>query len=66
MTGVYYDTCMDLEKRIKKLQSAHPQLILRGSGKTIYQPNNHVWRWRSIRPITGKGCVSYFEEDCGP
>jgi hypothetical protein len=64
MTGVYYETCKDLESRINLLKRRNSHLVLRGSGKGLFAPNNYVWRWHSIRSISKKVCVSYFSNDC--
>ncbi len=64
MTGVYYDTCKDLEKRINVLRRKHNHLLLIGTEGHIHSPTNRVWRWRSVRSPRGDECISYFHHDC--
>ena len=65
LTGVYYDTCKSLERKITLLKRNHSKLILLGTeDNPSDEPNKIIWRWRSIRSISGKECVSYFSNDC--
>lgn len=65
MTGVYYDTCKNLERTINRLKRQHSKLILIGTEDSpSKEPNEIIWRWRAIRSISGKECVSYFGNDC--
>lgn len=65
LTGVYYETCKDLEKKINHLKRKHSKLILLGSEDSpSTDPNEILWRWRSVRAANGKECVSYFLNDC--
>jgi len=64
MTGVYYDTCVALEKRINYLRKKHKHLLLIGTEGYIDSPSKRVWRWRSLRSVDGSECVSYFDQDC--
>lgn len=65
LTGVYYDTCKGLEKKINLLKRKYEKLILLGTEDSpSTEPNEIIWRWRSIRSISGKECISYFERDC--
>ena len=64
MTGVHFDTCKELERKITALKKKYRYLILQGSGKTLYTTNNYYWRWRSIRTVDRKKCLSYFVHDC--
>lgn len=66
MTGVYYDTCIDLEKRVNTLRKKHHHLLLIGTEGHVEDSRNRVWRWRSIRSPNGSECVSYFQNDCPP
>ncbi|GEM_PF-5013165 len=64
MTGVYYETCKDLEKRIHLLKKRNSYLVLQGSESAPMKSNNYIWRWKSIQTISGKECISYFVSDC--
>lgn len=66
MTGVYFDTCKDLERKVKKMKRKHNKIVLIATEKFVpdNDPNNYIWRWRSARTIDGKECISYFENDC--
>ena len=64
MTGVYYDTCKDLEKRVNDLRKNHKHLLLIGTEGYIHDPTSRVWRWRSVRSPRGDECISYFYNDC--
>ena len=64
MTGVYYDTCMDLEIRINKLRKKYSHLLLLGTEGHVESPTSRVWRWRSVRTPRGEECISYFYHDC--
>ena len=66
MTGVYYDTCKTLEKNIRKLKAKNSKLILVGTeSQTSNKSSEVIWRWRSLRSINDKDCLSYFANDCG-
>lgn len=64
MTGVYYDTCKELERKINFLKKQNSYLVIKGTGKNLYALNNYVWRWLSVETTDGKQCVSYFVSDC--
>lgn len=65
MTGVYYDTCKNLEKKINILKNKEVKIILTG---TKDHPQNEksevVWRWGAVKSLSGKACISYFNHDC--
>ena len=65
LTGVYYDTCKELERKINRLKRKHSKLILLGTEDSpSTEANEIIWRWRSVRSISGKECISYFRNDC--
>jgi hypothetical protein len=65
LTGVYYDTCKGLEWKINRLKRKYTKLILLGTeDKPSTEPTEIIWRWRSVRSISGKECISYFANDC--
>lgn len=65
LTGVYYDTCKGLERKINQLKRKHSKLIVLGTEDSpSTEPNEIIWRWRSLRSISGKECISYFSNDC--
>lgn len=65
MTGVYYDTCKDLERKVNKLKRQNSKIILVGTEESpSKEPNEIIWRWRAIRSLSGKVCISYFANDC--
>lgn len=64
MTGVYYDICKDLEKRVNVLRKHNKHLLLIGTEGYEENSNSRVWRWRSVRTVNGDKCISYFVHDC--
>ncbi len=65
MTGVYYDTCMGLERKVNKLKRQNSKIILIGTEESpSKEPNEIIWRWRAVRSLSGKVCISYFANDC--
>ena len=65
MTGVYYDTCKGLERKINKLKRQNSKVILIGTeANPAKEPNEIIWRWRAVRSLSGNVCISYFANDC--
>jgi hypothetical protein len=65
MTGVYYDTCKSLEKKINRLKAKQPKLILIGTKDHPQEGKSEIiWRWGAVRSLSGKICISYFNHDC--
>lgn len=65
MTGVYYDTCKRLEKKINRLKAQHTKIILVGTKDHPQEEKDEIiWRWASAKSISGKVCISYFNHDC--
>lgn len=65
LTGVYYDTCWELYRKIVKLKKHNPKIRLIGTeGQNVDSPNEKVWRFRSVSAPNGEPCISYFESDC--
>jgi hypothetical protein len=65
MTGVYYDTCKSLEKKVNRLKRKQSKIILIGTKDYPQEEKGEViWRWRAVRSLSGKVCISYFGNDC--
>jgi len=65
MTGVYYDTCKSLEKKINSLKRKESKIIIIGTEKNPQKDSQEIiWRWRAVKSLSGKECISYFENDC--
>lgn len=65
LTGVYYDRCKTLEKEINQLSKKYTKLIITGTEPQIHDdPNEIIWRWRSLTTKDKKVCISYFDNDC--
>lgn len=65
MTGVYYDTCKKLEKEINRLKRKESKILLTGTvAHSQAEKNEVIWRWESIKSLSGKICISYFTNDC--
>lgn len=65
MTGVYYDTCKSLEKKINRLKAKQTKIILSGTNDHPKDEKNEIiWRWGSVKSLSGNVCISYFNHDC--
>lgn len=65
LTGVYFDTCWELYRKIIKLKKTNNKIRLIGTeGRVLDAPNEMVWRFRSVSSPNGATCISYFENDC--
>lgn len=65
MTGVYYDTCKSLEKRINALKAKESKIIVIGTNDHPDEEKSEIiWRWAAVKSLSGKICISYFNHDC--
>lgn len=67
MTGVYYDTCKDLEKEINWLRRKFKNLYIYGTEGRIDPDNSKnglIFRFRAVFSPDKKYCYSYFLNDC--
>ena len=65
MTGVYYDTCKSLEKKINRLKAKQQKIILTGTNDHPQEEKGEiVWRWGAVKSLSDKTCISYFNHDC--
>lgn len=65
MTGVYYDTCKGLEKKINRLKRKESKIILTGTIAHVQGEKNEViWRWEAVKSLSNNVCISYFANDC--